>query len=66
MLRREPRADDISSAPQSLVHEFFDELRVEGAKLPNGKDLPALFDFTKEGTSKSTTFHDQNKGVNGG
>jgi glycogen synthase kinase 3 beta len=37
------------TAPQSLVHEFFDELRVEGARLPNGKEMPALFDFTREG-----------------
>lgn len=33
------------------MHEFFDELRVEGSKLPNGKDLPELFNFTKEGES---------------
>lgn len=39
------------SAPQALVHEFFDELRVEGVKLPNGHDMPALFNFTKEGKS---------------
>lgn len=37
------------SAHQALVHEFFDELRVEGVKLPNGHDMPALFNFTKEG-----------------
>ena len=37
------------SAPQALVNEFFDELRVEGVKLPNGHDMPALFNFTKEG-----------------
>lgn len=35
------------SAPEALVHQFFDELRVEGARLPNGKELPALFDFTR-------------------
>jgi hypothetical protein len=40
-----------NSAPQALVHEFFDELRVEGVKLPNGHDMPALFNFTKEGES---------------
>jgi glycogen synthase kinase 3 beta len=39
------------SAPQALVNEFFDELRVEGVKLPNGHDMPALFNFTKEGES---------------
>ena len=37
------------SAPEALVHEFFDELRIEGSRLPNGKDMPALFDFTREG-----------------
>jgi glycogen synthase kinase 3 beta len=36
-----------------MVHEFFDELRVPGAKLPNGKDMPALFDFTREGKSSA-------------
>lgn len=36
------------TAPEALIHEFFDELRVEGARLPNGRDLPALFDFTRE------------------
>ena len=41
------------SAPQALVNEFFDELRVEGVMLPNGHDMPALFNFTKEGESSS-------------
>jgi len=36
------------TAPEALVHDFFDELRVEGARLPNGKEMPALFDFTRE------------------
>lgn len=36
------------TAPEALVHEFFDELRVEGARLPNGKEMPALFNFTRE------------------
>lgn len=40
---------DMCSAPEALVHDFFDELRVEGARLPNGKEMPALFDFTREG-----------------
>ena len=39
------------SAPEALVHDFFDELRVEGARLPNGKEMPPLFDFTREGES---------------
>ncbi|WWD01657.1 hypothetical protein V866_008602 [Kwoniella sp. B9012] len=36
------------TAPEALVHPFFDELRVEGSRLPNGKEMPALFDFTRE------------------
>ncbi|KAE8537553.1 CMGC/GSK protein kinase [Cryptococcus deuterogattii 99/473] len=36
------------TAPEALVHPFFDELRVEGARLPNGKDMPELFNFTHE------------------
>jgi glycogen synthase kinase 3 beta len=37
------------SAVEAMVHPFFDELRVEGARMPNGKDFPPLFDFTREG-----------------
>ena len=40
---------DLSSAPEAMCHEFFDELRIEGSLLPNGRDLPALFDFTRDG-----------------
>jgi glycogen synthase kinase 3 beta len=36
------------SAVQAMVHPFFDELRAEGARMPNGKDFPPLFDFTRE------------------
>ena len=36
------------SAVEAMVHPFFDELRVEGAKMPNGKEFPRLFDFTRE------------------
>ncbi|BEJ01024.1 hypothetical protein CcaverHIS631_0508810 [Cutaneotrichosporon cavernicola] len=36
------------TAPEALVHHFFDELRTEGARLPNGKDMPELFNFTRE------------------
>ncbi|CAD6575194.1 MAG: regulator of ime2 [Tremellales sp. Tagirdzhanova-0007] len=36
------------TAPEALVHEFFDELRVEDSRLPNGKEMPALFNFTRE------------------
>ena len=39
----------VFSAVEAMVHEFFDELRVDGARLPNGKEMPALFDFTREG-----------------
>jgi hypothetical protein len=30
----------------SLCHTFFDELRDPATKLPNGRPLPPLFDFT--------------------
>lgn len=30
----------------SLAHPFFDELREPGLKLPNGRPLPPLFNFT--------------------
>ena len=45
MLRYEPkeRIDPLDA----LAHGFFDELRVEGVKLPNGKELPELFAFTE-------------------
>lgn len=39
----------VRRAMEALTHEFFDELRVEGARLPNGKPMPELFNFTKEG-----------------
>ena len=31
---------------ESLAHPFFDELREPGLKLPNGRPLPPLFNFT--------------------
>lgn len=37
-----------SSAIEALAHPFFDELRVEGARMPNGRDFPPLFNFTRE------------------
>ena len=37
------------SAVEAMCHPFFDELRVEGARMPNGKDFPLLFNFTREG-----------------
>jgi glycogen synthase kinase 3 beta len=36
------------TAIEALCHEFFNELRVEGARLPNGKPMPELFNFTRE------------------
>ncbi|CDZ96841.1 pkinase-domain-containing protein [Phaffia rhodozyma] len=36
------------SAYEAMVHPFFDELRIEGGKLPSGRDFPELFNFTKE------------------
>merc|ERR1719414_1330515 len=32
---------------QACAHTFFDELREPGTKLPHGRDLPALFNFTQ-------------------
>lgn len=37
------------SSVEAMVHPFFDELRVEGARMPNGKEFPPLFNFTREG-----------------
>jgi glycogen synthase kinase 3 beta len=31
-----------------MCHPFFDDLKVPDAKMPTGKDLPPLFDFTRE------------------
>ncbi|CAO3613485.1 unnamed protein product [Cunninghamella blakesleeana] len=36
------------TASEALVHPFFDELRNPETKMANGRDLPVLFDFTKE------------------
>ncbi|KAL5529419.1 GSK1 [Sanghuangporus baumii] len=36
------------SAIEAMCHPFFDELKVEGMRMPNGKDFPRLFDFTRE------------------
>ncbi|KAI8901023.1 kinase-like domain-containing protein [Globomyces pollinis-pini] len=33
------------TAIEALTHNFFDELRVKDTKLPNGKELPQLFNF---------------------
>lgn len=37
------------SAVEAMVHPFFDELRTDGARMPNGKTFPPLFNFTREG-----------------
>ena len=36
-------------AVEAMCHPLFDELRVEGMRMPNGKALPRLFDFTHAG-----------------
>jgi len=33
---------------QACAHTFFDELRESGTKLPSGRDLPLLFNFTDQ------------------
>lgn len=37
------------TAIEAMAHPFFDELRKPDTKMPNGKDLPACFDFTPMG-----------------
>lgn len=34
---------------QACAHAFFDELRQPGCRLPNGRELPPLFNFTEQG-----------------
>lgn len=34
---------------QACAHSFFNELRQEGTVMPNGKELPPLFNFTEYG-----------------
>ena len=36
------------TAIDALIHPFFDDLREQDTRLPNGEPLPPLFDFTKE------------------
>ncbi|XP_076659349.1 glycogen synthase kinase-3 beta isoform X4 [Halictus rubicundus] len=33
---------------QACAHSFFNELREQGTRLPNGRELPPLFDFTEQ------------------
>lgn len=36
------------TATEAMVHPFFDELRNPDTRLPSGRELPPLFDFTEE------------------
>lgn len=36
------------TAIEAMTHPFFDELRSPDVKMPNGRDVPPLFDFTRE------------------
>ena len=38
------------STLESCAHSFFDELRMPGARMPNGRDFPSLFNFSQQGT----------------
>ena len=44
---------------EACAHDFFDELRDPNTRLPNGKDLPPLYNFTPTGRSLSTTSRPQ-------
>jgi len=35
---------------EACAHSFFDELRDPNVKLPNGREKPALFNFTTQGS----------------
>ena len=35
---------------EAMCHEFFDEIKKPETKLPNGKDLPELFNFSALGS----------------
>lgn len=37
------------SASEALIHPFFDELRNPDTKMPTGKPLPPLFNFSVGG-----------------
>jgi glycogen synthase kinase 3 beta len=37
------------TAIEAMADPFFDELRVQGTLLANGKQLPSLFNFTAHG-----------------
>ena len=39
---------------EAMVHPFFDELRNPETRMPSGRELPQLFDFTREELSNCT------------
>jgi hypothetical protein len=45
------RSDDyiLFTQLEACAHSFFDDLRDPNARLPNGQELPPLFDFTAQG-----------------
>ncbi|KAG8759079.1 regulator of ime2 [Serendipita sp. 396] len=47
------------SAIEAMVEPFFDDLRVEGTRMPNGRDFPRLFDFTREELSISPALNER-------
>lgn len=38
---------------EACAHAFFDELREAGTRLPNGRELPVLFNFSPQGKVKA-------------
>lgn len=47
------------TAISAMVHPLFDELRTEGTRMPNGREFPRLFDFTREELSISPDLNQQ-------
>jgi len=44
---------------QACAHTFFDELREPGTKLPNGREMPPLFNFTESELKIQPTLNSQ-------
>ncbi|AAK39667.1 putative protein kinase (nucleomorph) [Guillardia theta] len=44
------------TAIKAISHPFFKQLKIKGAKLPNSKNLPLLFDFSKKEFEYSSRF----------
>lgn len=42
---------------EACAHPFFDELREASIRLPNGRELPPLFNFTPQGESAQIFGH---------